>query len=104
MTSTLTALSSEDDRPAPEQQAIQNLIRESLAQKLEAKRKHKTREDLHEAIINTMFEFLRAFTIIGFDLEGEPILISRANTVLDGEALQGLQRKFFHDVLKSQPS
>jgi hypothetical protein len=100
MTSTLTTLSSENIDPGPTSEEIQRVIRDSLDQKIEVKRKHKTREALHEAIIATMFEFLRTFTVLGFDMEGEPVIISRANTVLDGEALQGLQRKFFHDILQ----
>lgn len=100
MTGTLPQLSANDANNPNEMLAIQNLIKDSLTQKLTSKRKQKTKNDLHEALIATLQEFSSCFMLVGFDLENDPIIISRAQTPLEGEALISLVKKVYADVAK----
>lgn len=77
---------------------IQNVIRDSLNQKLDSKRKQKTREGMQEALIATLHEFTKCFFLVGFDLENDPVIVSRAKTPMEGEALMSLVKKVFADV------
>lgn len=91
--------SSDVGDPLSEKKEVLDLIRESLTEKLEAKRKQKTREELHEVIVATLEEFLPCFTLIGFDFSDDPVILSRANTPLKGEALMGLNKKVLNDII-----
>lgn len=80
--------------------SIQNVIKDSLDQKLGSRRKQKTRDEMHDALTATLQEFASCFMLVGFDLENEPIVLSRAATPLEGEALISLVKKVFADVSK----
>ena len=100
MTGLSVQLSANDSSDKNEQESIQiqNVIRDSLNQKLDSKRKQKTREDMQEALIATLHEFTKCFFLVGFDLENDPVIISRAKTPMEGEALMSLVKKVFADV------
>jgi hypothetical protein len=100
MTTNLIALSSDDGEPDKgfHDRNTLNLIRDSLEQKITGKRKLKDKESQGAALVSTIEEFMRNFTLIGFDLNDEPLIISRASTYLDGEALMSLSKKVLHDI------
>ena len=78
MTGTLLQLSANDANNSydtNETLQVQNLIRDSLNQKLESKRKLKTQSELHDALISTLQEFTSCFMLVGFDLDKEPIIL-----------------------------
>jgi len=79
---------------------IQNLIKASLEDKLETGRKQRTQEEHNNALVATLNEFMKCFTIIGFDLSSDPLIISKANNPLDGEALASLTSKYMKDMVR----
>lgn len=85
----------------PDAQVIAELMQDSLEHQLETSRRHKTRKQMVQAVVCTMEEYFRNFIIIGFDLSNEPVVVSRAMSPLDGEALSGLMKKFYGDWSKS---
>lgn len=92
----MVALSSEDSPTSN----LKQLIEDSLNAKIASRRKIKDKENLNGALVATLEEFMRCFTLVGFDLSDEPIIISRATTVLDGEALSSLTKKVLHDIVQ----
>ena len=97
MTTTLhQALSSEPSGSNSED--VKALIRASLEQKIPAKRKLVDEKNISQALIATLEEFMRNFTVIGFDHDNNPVIITRANTYLDGEALMSLSKKVLYDI------
>lgn len=83
-----------------ETRAIQSLIRGALEEKVDTMRKHKTRQEHNDAMVAVLNEFMKCYTIIGFDLSSEPLIITKANNPLDGEGLLSLQTKYFRDIIK----
>jgi len=79
---------------------IKNLIRDSLDQKLDSRRKQKTQNELHETLVAVIEEFCSCFMIVGFDLDNQPVVLSKAPSPMEGEALISLVKKVFADVTK----
>jgi hypothetical protein len=100
ITTTVQLSANEPNKNELEQIAIQNLIRDSLTQKIDSRRKQKTNEELQEALIAVLQEFTKCFFFVGFDFNHDPVILSRANTPLEGEALVSLVKKVFADVSK----
>ena len=95
---------SENDAPPlskEEQQDISNLIFSALEENSEEARRLMSIEQQRDAIIGMMSEFMRNFTLVGFNLNNQPIIISKAVTALDSEALTGLTRKVYAAHIKN---
>lgn len=84
-----------------EQKAIVDLINTALSENSEEARKIMSIAQQKDAIMGTMSEFMRNFTLVGFNLDNQAIVISMAMTALDSEALTSLTRKVYAAHLKA---
>lgn len=73
---------------------INALIQESL-NNLAAENKTKMyKEECAEAVIAVLAEFLQNYILIGYDFEGTPIKIVKANSGMEADALMSALQKF----------
>lgn len=66
---------------------IKSILREALALKLTEKRKLPKRNELNNALIGTLGEFLACFKLMGYDLEGNPVNMTVYKEKLEKAAL-----------------
>lgn len=52
---------------------IKDILKEALSTRLKEKRRIPKRNELNNALIGTLGEFLGCFKLMGFDLDGNPI-------------------------------
>lgn len=89
--------------PAPKQETewvpsdndVRDLINSILSNRIKEVKKIKDVEDINNALVCTISEFLDSFMILGYNSEGIPIALTKANTPLDADALHSLLVKFF---------
>lgn len=76
---------------------IKDILREALTMRLNEKRKLPKRNQLNNALIGTLGEFLDCYKLMGFDLEGNPI-----NMTVYKERLQkaALDNAFMEEIGK----
>jgi len=74
---------------------IKNLINEILSNKLKEVKKNKGVEDINNALVCTISEFLDCFMLLGYNSEGVPIALTKCNTPIHADALHSLLMKFF---------
>lgn len=73
---------------------INALIQESLSN-LAAENKAKLyKEECAQAVIAVLAEFLQNYILIGYDFEGAPIKIIKANNSMEADALMSALQKF----------
>lgn len=84
-----------------EQKQIIEVIEAALRDTSEEARRVMSLEQQKDAILGTMDEFMRTYTLIGFNLDNQAIVISRASNALDSEALTSLTRKVYAAHLKA---
>lgn len=73
---------------------INALIQESL-NNIAAENKAKMyKEECAEAVIAVLAEFLQNYILIGYDFEGTPIKIIKANNGMEADALMSALQKF----------
>ncbi|NBP16837.1 hypothetical protein EBU95_21030 [bacterium] len=78
----------------PDYQYVQNLLSEILKEKLKQTDTRKV-ASLTTALINTMNEFLGSYIILGYSMDGHPVVISRSNNEMESDALTSLLMKYF---------
>jgi hypothetical protein len=66
---------------------IKNILKEALAFQLKEKRKIPKRNELNNALISTLGEFLTCFKLMGFDLDGNPINMTVYREKIEKSAL-----------------
>lgn len=66
---------------------IKTILKEALLLKLGDKRKIPRRNELNNALISTIGEFLNCFKLIGFDLEGNPVNMTVYKQKMEKSAL-----------------
>jgi|TARA_R110002110_G_scaffold63454_3_gene176473 hypothetical protein len=76
---------------------IEAILREALKSKLEDRRKVPRRNQLNQALVNTLGEFLTCWKIMGYDYEGNPV-----NMTIYKEKVQksALDNQFVEEVSK----
>lgn len=74
---------------------VRDLISEILSNKLKEVKKNKGVEDINNALVCTISEFLDCFMILGYNSEGAPIALTKSNTPIHADALHSLLIKFF---------
>jgi len=76
---------------------IEAILREALKSKLEDKRKVPRRNQLNQALVNTLGEFLTCWKIMGYDYDGNPV-----NMTIYKEKVQksALDNQFMEEVSK----
>ncbi len=84
-----------------EQKDIEHLIESALRDSSEEARMKMSIEQQKDAILGTMEEFMKTYTLIGFNLENQAIVISRASNALESEALTSLTRKVYAAHIKA---
>jgi len=66
---------------------IKNILKEALTLKIKDKRKTPKKNELNNALIGTLGEFLTCFKIIGYDLDGNPINMTVYKEKIEKSAL-----------------
>jgi hypothetical protein len=66
---------------------IKNILKEALSLQLKDKRKVPKKNQLNNALIGTIGEFLTCFKLIGYDLEGNPINMTVYKEKIEKSAL-----------------
>ena len=66
---------------------IKEILKEALQLRVKDKRKVPKRQELNNALIGTMGEFLTCFKLIGYDLQGKPINMTVYKEDLEKSAL-----------------
>tara|TARA_B110000495_G_C22784434_1_gene458671 strand:+ start:496 stop:783 length:288 start_codon:yes stop_codon:yes gene_type:complete len=76
---------------------IEAILREALKSKLEDKRKVPRRNQLNQALITTLGEFLTCWKVMGYDYDGNPV-----NMTIYKEKVQksALDNQFMEEVSK----
>jgi hypothetical protein len=90
------------DTESANTKAIRSLIQAVLGEKVEAQKHIRESEDNSRALISTISEFLDCFVLLGYDQEGDPMIISYGPTSKDGDALRNLYLKFLPQFMHSQ--
>lgn len=76
---------------------IEAILREALKSKLEDKRKVPRRNQLNQALVNTLGEFLTCWKIMGYDYDGNPVNMSIYKEKVQKSALDN---QFMEEVSK----
>lgn len=84
---------SSDDNMFSEED-IRDLIKDALRNNNEGKKKYNKKIQLESAISSTLKEFLANFIVIGYDLEGKPLILKFAKTPMEKDALASLAIKY----------
>ena len=66
---------------------IKNILKEALTLQLKERKKVPRRNELNNALISTLGEFLTCFKLMGYDLEGNPVNITFFKERLEKSAL-----------------
>lgn len=84
---------SSDDNMFSEED-IRDLIKDALKNSYEGRKKYNKKIELESAITSTIKEFLANFIIIGYDLNGKPLILKYAKTPMEKDALSSLAIKY----------
>ncbi len=84
---------SSDDNMFSEED-IKELIKDALKNNYEGKKKYNNKIQLENAIASTLKEFLANFIVIGYDLNGKPVILKHAKTPMEKDALSSLTVKY----------
>jgi hypothetical protein len=84
---------SSDDNMFSEED-IKDLIKDALKNNYEGKKKYNKKIQLENALASTLKEFLTNFVVIGYDLNGKPIILKHAKTPMEKDALSSLAIKY----------
>lgn len=84
-----------DNDPAPNSQEFSDdelkaILKEALTFKLKEKRKIPRKNELNKALINTMGEFLTCFRVMGYDYDGNPLIMTVYREKLEKAALDNM--------------
>jgi len=85
----------QDKEWVPSDGDIKDLISGILSNRMKEVKQNKNVEDVTNALVCTISEFLDSFMLLGYNSEGAPIALTKANTPLDADALHSLLMKFF---------
>lgn len=85
-------MSSEDDMFSEDD--IRDLIKDALKNNYESKKKYNKKIQLENALASTLKEFLSNFVVIGYDLNGKPVILKHAKTPMERDALYSLVIKY----------
>lgn len=66
---------------------IKNILRDALSHQIKEKRKIPKRNQINNALISTIGEFLSCFKLIGYDLEGNPVNMTVYKEKIEKSAL-----------------
>lgn len=73
---------------------IRDLIKDALKNNYEGKKKFNKHIQLENAILSTLKEFLTNFIVVGYDLNGKPVILKSAKTQMEKDALSSLAIKY----------
>lgn len=79
----------------PIKEDIRDLIGDLLRVRVAETKEVKKVEDINNALVSTIGEFLNNFMLIGYDNEGKPVAITKSNSSMEADALHTLLTKFF---------
>ena len=75
-------------------------ISEEMRKSIDAQiKEHKEEEKMYRPLENILEEYMRAYVLIGYTVEGERIVIGRSNTRLDQDALTEHLRAYFIRIM-----
>lgn len=81
---------------------IQKLLSSILAENIESSAHRRDVDDTASALISTLKEFLDSFVVLGYDMDGEPMIISYSQTSMGDDALRNLMVRFMPTFLNDQ--
>ncbi len=85
-----------DDNPEDRvEQELKDLIKDALKANVNNKKKKVSKRQLTSALAGTLDEFLNNYILIGYDIEGSPVIIRSHKTEMENEALKSLFIKYF---------
>jgi len=85
-----------DDLPEDKsEQELKDLIKDALKNNIEVKKKKVSKRQLTSALSGTLDEFLNNYILIGYDMEGSPVILRSHKTEMENEALKSLFIKYF---------
>ena len=73
---------------------IRELIKDALKNNFDNKKKYNKQIQLENALVSTLKEFLANFIVIGYDLNGKPLILKYAKTQMEKDALSSLAIKY----------
>ncbi len=73
---------------------IRDLIKDALKNNFDNKKKYNKKIQLENALVSTLKEFLANFIVIGYDLNGKPLILKYAKTQMEKDALSSLAIKY----------
>lgn len=88
-----------DDKDSFSEDEIKNLIREALKINVEDKKAAISKLKIDNALVSTVKEFLNTFAIIGYDINGEPVVLKYAKTQMEKDALNTIILKYLTYVM-----
>lgn len=74
---------------------LKSLIKDALKVNVETQKKKVGKRQLSSALSGTLNEFLNNFILIGYDMEGSPVILRSHKTEMENEALRSLFIKYF---------
>ena len=85
-----------DDLPEDKSdQELKDLIKDALKNNIEIKKKKVSKRQLTSALSGTLDEFLNNYILIGYDMDGSPVILRSHKTEMENEALKSLFIKYF---------
>lgn len=85
-----------DDLPDDKfDEELKKLIKDALKTDIDVKKKKVKKRQLTSALAGTLDEFLNNFILIGYDMEGSPVILRSHKTEMENEALKSLFIKYF---------
>jgi hypothetical protein len=81
---------------------VLKLLRDSLKMKLKEDRKLPTKIQLNRALNTTIMEFMSCYKLMGYDLNGDLVILSIHNNKLEESALDNLFVQEFGKFMSSR--
>ena len=85
----------DEDPKNKDEEELKSLIKDALKVNVEAQKRKVSKHQLTSALTGTLDEFLNNFILIGYDIEGSPIILRSHKTEMENEALKSLFIKYF---------
>lgn len=85
----------DEDPKNKDEEELKSLIKDALKVNVEAQKRKVSKRQLTSALTGTLDEFLNNFILIGYDIEGSPIILRSHKTEMENEALKSLFIKYF---------
>lgn len=87
------------DKEEYSDEEIRELLKEVIKVEYENKKAYNKKIDLNTALASTVKEFLTNFVIMGYDLNGNPVIIKYVHNKMERDALASLSMKYLSQLI-----